>query len=200
MNDDLELDIAGARRFHGHSCAGLAIGIRAAEVALREIGRHTDAEPVFAITESSMCAVDAIQYFVGCTVGMGNLIQRDYGKIAFTFLRRSDNKAIRLVMRPDAWGPPNPDREAVKIRVSAGEGSPEDHVLVRQWQEERIERVLTQPLDTLFTVQSVTPALPGDVYSSESLTCSGCGEKVRETRVRLFNGEPYCIPCFEQIE
>jgi formylmethanofuran dehydrogenase subunit E len=30
--------------------------------------------------------------------------------------------------------------------------------------------------------------------------CSGCGEKVMETRVRRFRGELYCIPCFQARE
>ncbi len=56
-------------RFHGHMCPGLAIGIRAAEIALREIGPHAEDEEVIAIVETDMCAVDAIQYLVGCTFG-----------------------------------------------------------------------------------------------------------------------------------
>ena len=32
--------------FHGHSCPGLAIGIRASEVALREVGPSSDEEVV----------------------------------------------------------------------------------------------------------------------------------------------------------
>ena len=42
----MNLDIEGARRFHGHSCPGLTIGIRAAELALREIGAHAVDEEV----------------------------------------------------------------------------------------------------------------------------------------------------------
>ena len=45
-----------------------------------------------AVTETDMCAVDAIQALVGCTFGKGNLIFRDRGKVAFTFFRRSDGK------------------------------------------------------------------------------------------------------------
>ncbi len=40
--------------FHGHFCPGLAIGIRAAEVALREIGAHSKDEEVIAIVETDM--------------------------------------------------------------------------------------------------------------------------------------------------
>ena len=40
--------------FHGHMCPGLAIGIRAAEVALHEIGPHSKDEEVVAIVETDM--------------------------------------------------------------------------------------------------------------------------------------------------
>ena len=81
--------------FHGHWCPGLAIGIRAAEWALRDIGKSGD-EEIVAVVETDMCGVDAIQFLTGCTFGKGNLIYKDYGKNAFTFYRRGDGKAIRL--------------------------------------------------------------------------------------------------------
>ncbi|MGD8916559.1 MAG: FmdE family protein, partial [Syntrophobacterales bacterium] len=57
--------------FHGHMCPGLAVGIRAAEVALREIGPHAQDEEVVAVVETDMCGVDAIQFLTGCTFGKG---------------------------------------------------------------------------------------------------------------------------------
>lgn len=47
--------------FHGHMCPGLALGVQAAQIALREIGAHTPDEEVVATVETDMCAVDAIQ-------------------------------------------------------------------------------------------------------------------------------------------
>jgi formylmethanofuran dehydrogenase subunit E len=41
-------------QFHGHMCPGLAIGIRAAELALAEIGPHAQDEEVVAIVETDM--------------------------------------------------------------------------------------------------------------------------------------------------
>ena len=93
--------------FHGHWCPGLAVGIRAAELALKEIGKASD-EEIVAVVETDMCAVDAIQYLTGCTLGKGNLIYKDYGKSAFTFYRRRDNKAIRLVTRREIFGDAGP--------------------------------------------------------------------------------------------
>lgn len=58
----------------GHLCPGLVVGIRAAEVALREIGPHAEDEEVVAIVETDVCAVDAIRCLVGCTFGKGSLI------------------------------------------------------------------------------------------------------------------------------
>ena len=89
--------------FHGHWCGGLARGIRVAAWAMEHFGIAAD-EEIVVITETDMCAVDAIQAIVGCTFGKGNLIFRDRGKVAFTFFRRRDGKSARLVekFRDDA--------------------------------------------------------------------------------------------------
>ena len=78
------------------------------------------------------CAVDAIQYLTGCTFGKGNLIHRNYGKNAFTFVRRSDGKTIRIAARPDVWGPPDPEREALLRRVREGQASEPDRQRVQR--------------------------------------------------------------------
>ena len=90
--------------FHGHWCPGLAIGIRAAEWALKEMGGKAEDEEIVAVVETDMCGVDAIQYLIGCTYGKGNLIHRDYGKNAFNFYRRRDDKAARIVAKPGIYG------------------------------------------------------------------------------------------------
>lgn len=46
--------IEQAVEFHGHMCPGLAVGIRAAELALREIGPHSSDEEIIAIVETDM--------------------------------------------------------------------------------------------------------------------------------------------------
>jgi len=50
-----------AIRFHGHQYGGLAIGIQAARLALREVGAPAPDEEIVAVVETDMCAVDAIQ-------------------------------------------------------------------------------------------------------------------------------------------
>ena len=139
--------------FHGHMCPGLAIGIRAAEVALRDIGPHAHDEEVVAVVETDMCGVDAIQSLTGCTFGKGNLIHLDYGKNAFTFYRRSDGKGIRLVTRPDAFGEPDPEFESLRERLGDEDLTPEERARFWELHAARSRQILDIPLDELFELK-----------------------------------------------
>jgi formylmethanofuran dehydrogenase subunit E len=194
--------------FHGHSCPGLAIGIRAAELALKEIGRAPD-EEVVAVVETDMCAVDAIQFLTGCTFGKGNLIHRDYGKNAFTFYRRSDGRAIRLVMRPFSFGSTPPSQTSEDVGNLLGELNKkllEERLTDEEqkvWQETRagiIQRIMESPLEDLFEIKTPPDPVPKKARILDSLICASCGEKVMETRTRRFHGQVLCIPCFDAVE
>ncbi len=193
----MNLDIEGVRKFHGHSCPGLTIGIRAAELALREIGPHAADEEVVAIVETDNCSVDAIQYLTGCTFGKGNLIYRDYGKNAYTFIRRSDGKTLRIALRPDALGAPDGEREQLFRKVLEGTATEDEQARSAILRAQQVEDMLAMPLEALFDIQDIDPVIPEKARIHGSMICTGCGEKVMETRVRLLGGHPYCIPCFE---
>jgi formylmethanofuran dehydrogenase subunit E len=177
-------------RFHGHLCPGLAIGVRAAELVLREIGPHAVDDEVIAIVETDMCGVDAIQFMTGCTFGKGNLIHLDYGKNAFTFIRRSDGKAIRLVMRPQS-------REEADAGIQDRQDNLGDQEPFQVLQKQRVQMILDAPLDSLFDVQPIAPHVPQKARVRASIQCEACGEMVMETRIRLLGGRKLCIPCFE---
>jgi formylmethanofuran dehydrogenase subunit E len=184
--------------FHGHMCPGLAMGIRAAEVALAEIGPHSTDEEVVAIVETDMCGVDAVQYMTGCTFGKGNLRHRDYGKNVFTFLRRSDGRALRVSMRPGAFGPDDPEREELRAKIGARAVSDEERDRFWQMQRERSQRVLAAPLDELYEVREVSLEPPRVARIFASVECDRCGEPTMETRIRQLHGERFCLPCFDQ--
>ena len=188
------------RAFHGHMCPGLAIGIRAAEVALRDIGPHAEDEEVVAVVETDMCGVDAIQYLTGCTFGKGNLIHLDYGKNAFTFYRRSDEKGVRIVTRPEAMSPPDPEWEALRSRLGDENLSPELQQRFWELHAARSQQILDSPLDKLFQFKEPQKNIPSHARIMDSLTCESCGEWVMETRTRRLAGKTLCIPCFEQLE
>ena len=186
--------------FHGHMCPGLAVGIRAAEVALKEIGPHAHDEEVVAVVETDMCGVDAIQFLTGCTFGKGNLIHLDHGKNVFTFYRRSDGKGIRLVSRPEAFGKPDPEWEALRDRLGHENLSPEERQRFGELHAARSRRILDVPLDELFELKKPQGKIPSHARVMDSITCESCGEGVMETRTRRFSGKTLCIPCFNQLE
>lgn len=185
-------------RFHGHQCGGLAIGIQAARLALREIGPGAPDEEVVAVVETDMCAVDAIQFLTGCTFGKGNLIHRNWGKNAYTFYRRSDGKAVRIAPRTWGWSQPA-ELQELQARARAGEElSAEDSgrltALRRQWERD----ILAADPAELFTVTEVHEPMPHRARLHASMTCAQCGEAAMETLVRKLGGRDLCVPCFDR--
>jgi formylmethanofuran dehydrogenase subunit E len=164
--------------FHGHSCPGLAIGIRAAELALNRL-KFTPQANMVCVVETDMCGVDGIQYLTGCTFGKGNLIHKDYGKPGFTFFDRDNEKGFRALFTDEA--------------IKEPPGGFADR-------EDRTRAIMAADLDDLFQVQPVEapPVRPARIL--ESMTCHACKEKVMESRIRRFAGKDLCIPCFHQQE
>ena len=62
----------------------------------------------------------------------------------------------------------------------------------------QIQAILSRPLAGLFEIRAAAPDVPERARIYASVVCTGCGERTMEIRVRLFQGQPYCIPCFEQ--
>ncbi|WP_163337708.1 FmdE family protein [Desulfopila sp. IMCC35008] len=158
--------------FHGHSCPGLAIGMRAAEYCLTSF---PDADPtaLVCVTETDMCGVDGIQYLTGCTFGKGNLIHRDYGKMAFSFFDRTTNEGFRLVFSYTTEG--------------AGK-------------EDMIKCVMETDLSELFTRQELHSGAPRSARVLTGMICESCGERTMESRTRRYRGQTLCIPCFRQVD
>lgn len=187
--------------FHGHWCPGLAIGIRAAELALKEIGKASD-EEIVAVVETDMCGVDAIQYLVGCTFGKGNLLFKDYGKTAFTFYRRRDGKAIRLVTRPSSTASEDQESLMNKLRkkMEDKELTDEEKKIWQNTREAISKQIMESKLEDLFEVKIPSDPEPKKARILTSLICELCGESVMETRTRRFQNKILCIPCFKIFE
>ncbi len=182
--------------FHGHMCPGLAMGVQAAQIALREIGPHANDEEVVAVVENDMCAVDAIQFLTGCTFGKGNLIHRDWGKNAYTFFRRSDGRAVRIAARPNAWQR-DPEHQELFVKVRTNQASPEEKARFRELHQSESHKVLGIEPGALFEVQEVTGPPPQRARIHASVICARCGEGAMETRIRRLGGRELCPPCFD---
>ena len=165
--------------FHGHACPGLAIGFKAVEGAIAELGLKDDALPaideeIVCITENDACCVDAIQVLLGCTYGKSNLIARIRGKMAFTFFNRATAQGVRLVKKPDTGA--------------------------EMSREERMEYLLSHPYTDIFDVKAPASSLPEPARIFKSHTCAKCGELTAEFGLRVQNGELLCLDCYDAYQ
>lgn len=190
--DQATIDRAVA--YHGSLCPGLAVGIQAARLALREVGHADEAHRVIAVAESDICAVDAIQALVGCTAGNRNLIIRDWGKNAYTFFRPADGKAVRIAGRP-AWAA---DYQELRSKVQAGLADAAEVARFHDANASEVERLLGMAPEELFQVWQVDGAPPRTSQVDAWITCPACGETVMDSRTRLRRGDSLCIPCFDR--
>jgi formylmethanofuran dehydrogenase subunit E len=198
MNQDYPQDLQKAIDFHGHFCPGLAIGYRAAKAAMEKLQvERAEDEELVAIVETDACGVDAIQSLLGCTMGKGNLIYRDYGKQVYTIASRKQNKAVRVAMRANAFAQ-SPAQDKLRSAVFAGQASAEQRTEFQEIQQARIQQLLTIETDRLFKVELVEMPLPKPAVIFKSVTCDFCGESVMEPRARLKEGKIACLSCNEE--
>lgn len=186
--------------FHGHLCPGIITGVRAAQVALRELGGRAEDEELVAVVECDNCAVDAVQQMLGCTFGKGNLIFLDYGKTAFTFIRRSDGKAVRVASRPRDARPPDPEYATLREKINAGSADDAERERFGRLHRKRAMSLLDVPEEEMFTITVVDTPIPRRAQLRNSVICDRCGEPVMETRTRLLDGRVLCLPCFAESE
>jgi formylmethanofuran dehydrogenase subunit E len=163
-------------RFHGHDCPGLAIGYRMATAAMEAMESfRAEDEELVAIVENDACGVDALQCVTGCTFGKGNLIFRDYGKRVYTLYCRSSRSGVRVHFHGN------------KIP----ENLREDRRALADW-------LLSASSDDILSVTPASIPDPEPAKIRKSIPCAFCGEPVMESRIRLLNEKPACIPCYKK--
>ncbi|MEG1857531.1 MAG: FmdE family protein [Pseudoflavonifractor sp.] len=161
--------------FHGHACPGLAIGYRASEQAMEQLGLTGPSadEELVCITENDACGVDAVQVITSCTMGKGNLLYHGTGKMAFSFYCRNSGRSVRLVLKPL---PETMDRAAKQ------------------------QYILTAPPEAVFWIKPTVIPLPERARHFGNLICAVCGEPVPEHKIRLQDGKPLCPDCYAPYE
>lgn len=184
-------------KFHGHSCLGTAIGYRAGEIAIKELGssRATD-EELLAIVENDSCSVDAIQVLTGCTMGKGNLIFKDHGKHVYTFIKRDTGEAIRVSLNK-GLDEIDPGFDKIRNKAFSDSATVEDKFNFEKHKDKVTQKIMDMPAEELFKIEHVDIDIPGEARIFSSVRCAKCGELVAEHRVRVENGLMVCIPCFK---
>lgn len=156
--------------FHGHACPGLAIGFRACEAAIEKMGINpAEDEELVCVCETDACGVDAVQALLSCTLGKGNLIYKNLGKQAYTFINRKNGQGMRFYLKARNQGM---ERAAYQ------------------------QYLLDAPLDVLFSFKESSMKIPEKARLFKSLICEKCGEWLSEPQARIEEGKQVCLSCF----
>ena len=185
--------------FHGHLCPGLVYGYLAAReaVQLLALSRSED-EEVVAFPENDSCAVDALQVILGTTAGKGNLIFRDYGKNAYTVLKRKERRAFRFSRKTeyDYGGEDGADFEQLGKKIAAKTASQEENARYRQM---KALDLLRKDFSAVFVTEEISPLEQPYAPLAPSIACARCGEMTMATRLVNAGSQGfYCLPCAEK--
>lgn len=177
---------------HGELCPGLAAGIQIARLALDRVGESREGHRVVAVAETDICAVDAVQALLGCTVGNRNLILLDHGKVGFQFF--TDGRAVRISGR-HPW---SDEYQAARRRSQSAPAGSAERAAFTALHDAEVTRILSTPPEEMFEVTEIDAGLPLTSTVDPWLSCEVCGEEVMESRTRHFEGRRLCIPCYHR--
>ena len=178
--------LASSVEAHGHLCPGQVVGVRMAILGCRlirldEPTRRDQIKKLIVYVEMDRCTADAVAHVTGVKLGRRSLKFMDYGIMAATFLNLEADLAYRIVSTEEA-------RDLAAIYAPEVEGR-------REMQTEAYRRM---PDSVLFRVQEVKVVLsefdlPGP--TRRKVSCSRCGQVVRDHREVIENGSVLCRPC-----
>jgi formylmethanofuran dehydrogenase subunit E len=175
-------------RIHGHLCPGQVIGVRMAILGCRLIGldeptSHHQIKKLIVYIEMDRCAGDAVAVVTGVRLGRRSLKFANYGIMAATFINLETNRAFRIVSTEEA-------RDLAPFYAPDVVGK----------SDQQLEAYKLMPDSVLFRVYKVRVKLndydmPGP--TRKKITCTRCGQVVRDHREVLINNQPVCRPCTE---
>ena len=178
--------LATSAAAHGHLCPGQVVGVRMAMLGCRLIGlddptSHDQIKKLIVFVEMDRCAGDAVAHVTGAKLGRRSLKFVDYGIMAATFVNLETVKAFRVISTEEA-------------RDLACQYVPD----ISEKYKQQLEAYKRMPDSVLFRVQQVEVVLsefdlPGP--TRHKVSCSRCGQVVRDHREIVQNGDALCKPC-----
>jgi formylmethanofuran dehydrogenase subunit E len=172
--NDFDVYFRKAADFHGHACAGIALGTKMTLAAMHYLGLDPAVKNknLIVFVEVDRCMTDAVQAVTRCSLGHRSLKFIDYGKFAASFVNLDTGKAVRATV-PESFDSSGPIAE-----VAAKIGSMADSELIIL-EDVKIE---IAPTD-----------LPG--HSHKKAFCQICGERVMDGRDVIKDGKTLCRGC-----
>lgn len=196
MNSD---DFKKCVDFHGHVCPGLCIGYKAAKAGMAWLAEnHSEDEEIVAIVETYACSADAVQVLTGCTFGKGNLIFKDYGKMAMTLLSRNTGLGVRVASKNNA-ARPDEEHMALIQKMTTGEMTDGERERFQELHRKRGHRILETPAEEMFTIAATNMILPKKARIEPSEPCAHCAEPVMKSKLTNVDGKMVCRGCLESL-
>ncbi|MBA5942026.1 MAG: formylmethanofuran dehydrogenase [Methanophagales archaeon] len=186
-------ELEKAIEFSGYLCPRVVFGVRASELGLERLGaQKLGDDEIVAIVENVSCMVDGIQSASGCTLGKGNLVVKNYGKMAVTFINQETRDAFRLMVKRKVLE----DLQNSDLVKAKDEGRlPQEEIT--KMAEEVSQQMMELPGEELFDIKKVHIEAPTFKRILDSVRCTICGEYFGEEFGRDKDGKIVCIPCFE---
>ena len=178
--------LAASAAAHGHLCPEQVVGVRMAILGCRLIGlddptRHDQIKKFIVFVEMDRCTGDAVAHVTRAKLGRRSLKFVDYGIMAATFINLESVETFRVICTEEA-------------RDLAYQYALE----ISEKYQQQLLAYKRMPDSVLFRVQQVEVALsefdlPGP--TSHKVSCTRCGQTVRDHREVVVNGENLCRPC-----
>jgi formylmethanofuran dehydrogenase subunit E len=172
--NDFDYFLKKAGDFHGHTCAGIALGTKMTLAAMKALGLDPRIrnKNLLVYAEIDRCMTDAVQAITGCTLGHRSLKYCDYGKFAATFVNLDTGKALRATIKDsfDSSGP----KEIVCQTIAQ---TPDQELVILQ--DVKVDIVETD--------------LPGK--PRQRAYCSSCGERIMDGREVTIGNKSVCRAC-----
>lgn len=186
-----------ALEFHGHRCWASVAGVRVGLAALEKLGvKRSGGTQLFGIVEigeehGGMCFGDGVQYATGCTFGKGNIRKQPFGKLGFTLIEKSTNRAVRVVFTSKL----QKQIAESKFMQQRAAGISADEIPMED-QMELVELVWNAPENEVLKIGEVFE-YPGK-WIPEVMgfkPCDSCGELTALAYLRVVGQKHVCIPC-----
>ena len=170
--------------FHGHTCAGIALGFKVAQIVNRELGiKPNPAAGLMARAETYSCALDALQVLNQVTLGRGTLQVSEHGKHVYSFQYQGSEELLRLSVKPVVL-----ERFAAIAACSTPRQKQNKNL-------EIIQFILTCPDSDFCTISYVKGSLTTPVTAANWQICPVCGEAVRADLAVTNVGQALCPDC-----
>ena len=168
---------------HTHLWPRQILGVRVGLAGVNALG-FREAPPkkrLLVISETDGCFVDGLSAATACAVGHRTLRLEDYGKVAATFVRVDNGRAVRVA--------PGLNLRERAFAYAPGEARPY-FAQLRAYQ--------LMPEEELLSIQEVGLKTPVERMMSRPglrVNCSGCGEEIINERGVQRDGLTLCRPC-----